>query len=470
MDGKLKIRLKGKIKNFVVILSFCMISPHVYPKSFYLSAGDTSQIQAIEDTNVVKSVEAEMLKKASENIEKYRKGDAEIVFRNESGKPVQNRKVEIIQKTHDFLFGSIAFDLVRDDLYRPELYKSRFKELFNFAQLPFYWRSYEPAPGMTQWKNIMPAIEWCKANGITIKGHPLAWTNPSGVPEWLSDFPVDISEEMLKIRIIDIVRGYKGEIDVWDVVNEPVHTRTWNHRDVKFATKEPIPDAADYCEKAFKWACFANSEGDLILNEFQQIMSLNIRQRFYDLVAELQKRGAPIKGLGIQAHEPWDCWFPPKEVWAAFDKYAKFGYPLHITEFMPQSSGKEITGGWRAGRWTEEKQAHFAEQFYRLCFGYPLIASITWMGLSDRRIYLPGGGVVDENYKPKPVYDRLNKLINEEWKTKLSMTTNAKGALDFKGFFGTYEIKLELNNGRTKTYEVHLRKNEANKWIFTIKD
>jgi GH35 family endo-1,4-beta-xylanase len=59
---------------------------------------------------------------------------------------------------------------------------------------------------------------------------------------------------------------------------------------------------------------------------------------------------------------------------------------------IPQSGGKPITGGWREGTWTEEAQAEFAEQFYRLCFGHPAVASINWWGLSDRQIWLPGGG------------------------------------------------------------------------------
>jgi endo-1,4-beta-xylanase len=422
-----------------------------------------------EDTNYVRSVESEILAKASENIEKYRKGNASIVFLNASGKAIRNAEIEIIQQSHAFLFGSTAFDLVRGDLDRMELYKQRFKEIFNFAQLPVYWRSYEPTPGMTRWESMLPAISWCRENDIVIKGHPLTWTNPSGVPDWLSDFPVTVGEELLKARIINVVKGYQGKIDMWDVVNEPVHTRTWNHVDISYGTKESVQDAADYCEKAFKWAYMANPEGNLILNEFQQIMSLTVRQRFYDLVAELKRRNTPITGLGIQAHEPWDCWFPPQEVWATFDHYADLGYPLHITEYMPQSGGKEITGGWREGTWTEENQAEFAEQFFRLCFGHPAVTSITWMGLSDRRIYLPGGGIVDENYRPKLVYKRLSKLIHEEWKTKLSTETNKEGMVKFNGFYGKYKVTLTTND-ITETFDIHLRENEENKWIFKVRN
>ena len=84
----------------------------------------------------VKTVESELLKKASDNIEKYRKGNAVIAFKNKSGKPFQNVKVEINQETHDFLFGNIIFSLVRsrgDRTFNAERYKQRFKELFNFA-------------------------------------------------------------------------------------------------------------------------------------------------------------------------------------------------------------------------------------------------------------------------------------------------------------------------------------------------
>ena len=72
------------------------------------------------------------------------------------------------------------------------------------------------------------------------------------------------------------------------------------------------------------------------------------------------------------------------------ERLAELGYPLHITEYIPQSGGKEITGGWRSGTWTEATQAEFAEQFFRLCFGHPAVVSINGWGFTDRRIWLPG--------------------------------------------------------------------------------
>ncbi|KKK67518.1 hypothetical protein LCGC14_2953260, partial [marine sediment metagenome] len=72
-------------------------------------------------------------------------------------------------------------------------------------------------------ETIKNTIEWCKENGITTKGHPLVWTHSAGVPRWLSKFPVSLTEELLKARVIDIVSGFEGKIDIWDIVNEPIN-------------------------------------------------------------------------------------------------------------------------------------------------------------------------------------------------------------------------------------------------------
>ena len=123
----------------------------------------------------VQQTEARMMKQADDNIEKYRKGDVNILFKTRDGKPVLNAKVQIRQKTHDFLFGCIIFDLIRNEnTYREELFKERFKNIFNLAVFPFYWPGYESTQGFPRWEDMLPVIEWCKVNGITTKGRDFA--------------------------------------------------------------------------------------------------------------------------------------------------------------------------------------------------------------------------------------------------------------------------------------------------------
>jgi len=365
--------------------------------------------------------------------------------------------------------------LIRDEnTYKKELFKARFKNIFNLAVFPFYWPGYESRQGFTQWEGMLPLIDWCKANGITTKGHPLVWATHSGTPPWLAEYTVEETEELLKTRAINITSGFRDQIELWDVVNEPINVKTWKHKMQSFRDEndwditDPIPLIADYVEQALKWAHRGNPKATLLINEYRTLADEKIRKRYQDLLAELKRRNAPLSGIGIQGHEPRQEWFSPVEVWKTFDLYYQLGYPIHITEFHPQSSGVGITGSWRSGLWTPEAQAEFTEQFVRLCFGHPAVVSINWWGLSDRNIWLPGGGLIDEEYSPKPVYTMLDKLINQTWRTNISGKTDNQGTISFRGFFGEYEITLKTADGQTHVFPIHVDKNEENKWVFAL--
>ncbi|NWG12822.1 MAG: endo-1,4-beta-xylanase [Acidobacteria bacterium] len=424
-----------------------------------------------------KDVEDRMLKQADANIEKYRKGSVSVRFINKEGDSLRDGAVEVIPQRHDFLFGCILFDLVRsENTYRQELFKERFKALFNYAVFPFYWPSYESRQGMPRWEDMQAALDWCRLNAITTKGHPLVWACRSGVPPWLSGYSVEETVELLKARVANTVRGFRGLIDIWDVVNEPINVKTWNRKAAHledgndWGVEEPISEVADYVEAALRWARDANPGATLIVNEYGTLANEKARERFDALLAELTARKAPISGVGIQAHEPRQEWFSPEEVWKTFDLYARHGHPVHITELHPQSSGKQITGGWRTGTWTAEAQAEFTGQFVRLCFGHPTVASINWWGLSDRNIWLEGGGLIDEEYRPKPVFEVLDRLINKEWRTRISVRLDSAGVASFRAFFGTYDLKLTTKDGRVRSYPIHVRKDEENSWVFTVRD
>jgi len=123
------------------------------------------------------NIEKEYLEKARKNIEQYRKGDASLVFVDAGGVPINNIQVEINQVSQDFLFGNLVFEIggfAPKEPYKVDEFKARFKALYNFAVIPFYWNGYEKLAGNPEWQKNQAAMEWCLANGITCKGHPLA--------------------------------------------------------------------------------------------------------------------------------------------------------------------------------------------------------------------------------------------------------------------------------------------------------
>lgn len=445
-------------------------------------------------------VEAEYLARAKQGAEEHRKAEATFTFVDEQGKPLTGVPVQIRQTKHEFLFGCVAFELTGPlwsgyqrefckmaaplfsaTLVDAERWKERFSGLFNFAILPFYWAHYEKTQGCPEHEALKEALAWCKQQGITTKGHPLVWPHhAAGKPKWVaaaSQVEVDmLTGEKTEIKGADPSAGEKkqkidlqlnrvrrevgrfaGEISIWDVYNEAAWARGLQ------ATKE-----AEFIDKAFRAAYEANPKAHLILNDAGMFHYSDKREGFYRLVAELKRRGTPISGIGIQGHIPETGWFVPERVWQTLDLLGGLGLPIHITEFTPQSSGKQMDGGWRKGTWTELAQADFAEQFYRLCFGHPAVASINWWGLSDRAIWLPDGGLLNKEYKPKPVYNRLLNLIQKEWKTNLDVPTDEKGQVNFRGFCGNYTVSIRMPDGRIVTWKAGVTKGCGNQHAFTV--
>jgi GH35 family endo-1,4-beta-xylanase len=107
----------------------------------------------------------------------------------------------------------------------------------------------------------------------------------------------------------------------WDEATRPDFQAKYHAKDLwrgtevtaSFKREIPISEAADRVEKSFGWAYTANPRATLILNDYDQEFDPHIGQRFYDLVVELQRRGAPVSGLGLQMH-PVNFWLWPHQV------------------------------------------------------------------------------------------------------------------------------------------------------------
>lgn len=431
-----------------------------------------------------RAIEEICLAKARQNIETYRKGDAVLGFKDRAGRPITGLRVKIEQVSQDFLFGALS-DSAMSQKWSPqevERFRDLFLGLFNFTVAKVYWSAFEERQGQPRWEEVDKLLAWAHSHGLTVKGHPLVWTHPDGTPSWVLALPDNVATSLLEARTRNLVGGYQGRVDMWDVVNEPVNTVPWDwamrdpansdweilsgsRYDVsKVTTADILPSVG----QAFTWAAEANPRGHFILNDFFLFAKPDVRARFHTLVAELLKRGVPVGGLGIQAHEPREMWFSPEEITKTLDLLAEFKLPLHITEFIPQSGGKPIEG-WRAGAWTPEAQAEFAEQVYTLCFGHPAVESINWWSFSDRDTWLEAGGLVDKDLNPKPVYLRLKALIRGAWMTREeNLLTDETGRVRFRGFHGKYRVEVAVPSGPSKNFEIHVQKDEANDWQFEL--
>ncbi len=151
----------------------------------------------------------------------HRTAQATLTLTSADGQPLANTAVVVRQTRHKFLFGCNAFRInTGESTQGQQDYRKRFAELLNFATLPFYWGGYEPVEGKPGEAKLKMMAEWCRANGIRIKGHPLCWHQVP--PRWSQAKSLDDLEKLQLGRITREVTTFTGLIDTWDVVNEAV--------------------------------------------------------------------------------------------------------------------------------------------------------------------------------------------------------------------------------------------------------
>ena len=263
---------------------------------------------------------------------------------------------------------------------------------------------------------------FAKRNKMKLRGHTLCWHNQT--PRWLffdSSTNQQVTKEVLlqrlKDHIVTVVTRYKGVIFAWDVVNEVISDK---------------PDefyrpslwyqicGEEFIAKAFQWAHEADPEALLFYNDYNEINAVK-RQKIIKMVKDLQAKGIPIHGIGLQGH--WAINEPSKEqLDQTLKDFSAVGLPLQITELDISVYPKEHNARERKASdydtvFTAEKESKQTE-VYKNCFELfkkykKSITSVTFWNISDRSSWLDNFPVrgrkdypllFDAQLKPKKVY------------------------------------------------------------------
>jgi GH35 family endo-1,4-beta-xylanase len=396
----------------------------------------------------------DLLASAAERIEKYRKADATIRLLDSRGRAVRNRRVKVEFVRHAFLFGANIFPLYDFEGAQHETYGRRFRDALNYATLGFYWGAYEPEQGRTTGRERQMRIAaWCRQHSIATKGHPLVWHEV--YPRWAPNDP-DAVKPLLKARVQRIIREFRGLIDRWDVINEATVAQNFDNGVGKWVARD---GAAAVVLETLQWAKEANPQAFLLYNDY------NLSPAFEQLVETLVKRNAPLDAVGIQSHMHRGEW-TLERAWEVCETYARFGKPLHFTEITVLSGqhGWELPRPWPSTPEGEQRQADYVERFYTLLFSHPAVEAITWWDFSDRFAWQGApAGWLREDLSPKPAYERVRRLLREQWWTPTqTLTTNAQGTARLRGFLGTYRLTV---GAKTQEFELTRGKNE---WVVQV--
>ncbi|MBE5734624.1 MAG: glycoside hydrolase family 10 [Clostridiales bacterium] len=427
--------------------------------------------------------------KVANGIEHYRKGNAKLKVTDKDGNSIPDAKIKACQKTHEFRFGANIFML--DELEtetKNEAYKKAFSDVFNMATIPFYWNALEPEREKTRYtKDSLkiyrrPApdlcIEFCQQHGIEPREHALAYDR--AFPKWLYDASVEEIKDELERRYAEIAERYADKIHTIEVTNE----MEWETGKTKFY------DEPDFVEWCFKLAEKYFPNNHLAINEYTGLCwedRCRATDKYYSYIEANMLKGARIDAIGMQFHlfnrleseyGRTRLTLNPKNLYKHMDLYSNLGKPLQITEVTIPSYS------WEAE--DEQIQAEIIEKLYSIWFSHQNVEQIIYWNLVDGYAHVPdpnpekikasqGNMAIGENYyyggllrfdlSPKPAYNKLRELICERWHTETNIVTNEEGIADFRGFFGVYEILININGELIKK-EIVLSKNSDN--IFKI--
>jgi GH35 family endo-1,4-beta-xylanase len=455
----------------------------------------------------------EVQSRIDQDIEKNRKADA--TFRIE-GVPA-GAEIKIEQLSHDFIFGAHIFNFNQlGTNERNRKYKDLYGNLFNSATIAFYWKNFEMQPGEPRYKEAMrdteaywndvkepkkephwrrpaadPVVEFCESKGIRLHGHTLIWGNRVWhFPQWVFDqfCPADEKQKLIKLgpdgikrltpaqiagvapgysqemkrlyekRVVELVDHYQGRLQSWDVVNESSIDFHGTSVTGDAVTKSGfhILMPGDYTYQAFKTAD----------REFPKSVLLNINDyannvTYANQTKDLLENGCRFDILGSQMHlfDPKQCLDiadgkpieTPTQIRQRMEILAKAGLPIHLSEITITSPGDDARG--------REIQAVVARNMYRLWFSLKPMMGVTWWNVVDD-CGAPGepaiSGLFTRNMEPKPSYHALDKLINQEWKTRMTVKTSDNGNVNFRGFKGRYQVSWTDKSGKSRQAEFHL--------------
>ena len=161
----------------------------------------------------------------------------------------------------------------------------------------------EPEKGVFNWEEADRIADFCRQNGIKLRGHTLMWHSQVGRWMYMDDkgnlLPKEEFYANMKHHIQAIVNRYKDVVYAWDVVNEAVADSPVRQGQSPMRQSPMFQIAGEeFIYKAFEYAHEADPNALLFYNDYNDAEP-GKSQRIFELVQRMKAAGVPIDGIGM---------------------------------------------------------------------------------------------------------------------------------------------------------------------------
>ncbi|MFQ3587751.1 MAG: endo-1,4-beta-xylanase [Fimbriimonadaceae bacterium] len=368
---------------------------------------------------------------AEARIEAIRKGPLTVRVVDSDGRPVPGAEVHVEQQRHAFRFGTAAvarwINGQDEDARR---YREHLTRLFNTVvfENDLKWPNDRP----TTHEGIGQALVWLGRNNFEVRGHCLVWGSRRYLPAGLWSLSDEELKERVRAHVRNYATKYRGQLYVWDVVNEAVSERElWDRL------------GWDFFAEVFRLTREADPTVLLAYNDFniteEAAAGPGHRRRAIEIVRQAVAAGAPIDVFGIQGHVGVPL-TPISRVLEILDEVAETGLRLEITEFD--------TGGVHDAR----LHAQHTVDFLTACFSHPQVDAFLfwgfWEGAHWRRN--EGAAMVTRDWQPTPTLLAYEDLVKRRWWTRVSGLSDAGGTFETRAFYGLHKVTVAHGDRRAE--------------------
>lgn len=275
------------------------------------------------------------------------------------------------------------------------------------------WSVIRPEADEWNWDAADEIVEFAEREGLDVRGHTLVWGQESGngLPEWLRaiDDPAEF-REAVEDGIREQVGRYRGQVDRWDVVNEPLDYVGAELNDNVYLERL----GPGYIGDAFRVAEEADPDAELWLNDFSTEIQPDKADALVDLVQRLVEDRVPIDGVGFQTHLSVDVPIADGAIARPMERIRELGLDVAITELdVPIGPNRTVS-----------EQTELYEQVVRECLRAECVEITTW-GVADPWTWLDDQALreanpfleawslpsepllLDARYEPKPTYSAV---------------------------------------------------------------
>jgi len=295
-------------------------------------------------------------------------------------------------------------------------------ENFDYAIVPFTWKSLQVAEDRYDTEALDEWIDVLTRKRIPIITGPIIDPHDDSLPDWLAIYErdVDMFRELMLGFIRAVVTRYRKFVAVWTVcsgLNIPGTLRLNFEQTVELTrqlvgqVKQILPTARTLVgiRDPFGERHAASAMGVPPMTYADVVgQTVNCDGIAVELEAGVPRTGSTLRSLF--------------DINTLFDRLSLAGKPIFITSLSCPGRNTPDPGDRSEGRldprhagqlqvpWSPGAQADWARHVYRAALAKPFIESVAWADICDASAALPGGGMLDDMLKPKPLTAVISEL------------------------------------------------------------